>query len=431
MNDRNPPQGIEAEQAVLCAMLSSRDVCRDVVDVLTSADFYRPAHELIFEAIVRLDGTGEPADPITVAAELDRTQMLAKVGGREYLADLFGLMALPGNATFYAEVVREHAGKRRLLEACLKVSQGVYESPLDVAEQAENARALFDKAMPGQPTGESFSDALPRVVELMEAGGINGLATCWPDLDRFIYGLRPGLLYVVGARPSIGKSIVALQLATGVWEQHNQSTYFASLEMSTDEILQRSLATRSRVKLDRIITGNLTEYEWSQISPSVNSLQGSKVRVVDAGHQTIGSIRSGARTMHRRGDLGLIAIDYLQLVAPRDPKMPREQQVAEVSREAKKLAKELQVPVLLLSQLNRATLDRNNAPPTLANLRESGAIEQDADVVMLMHKPDDNTNEVDIHVAKNRSGPLGVCHFVRQGEYARLVPAASNDRSHP
>lgn len=424
MTDHTPPQDIDAEQSVLGAMMSSKAAARDVADILNPDDFYRPSHSMVFTAIGRLDSRGEPADAITVADELARLGELSGVGGKVYLAELVSCVGIASNATYYAEIVRDLAGKRRLIESAIKITQDAHESALPASEQVENARALFDKAMPGRVQAETYDSALPRVIETMERGTSRGLATCWPDLDRIIYGLRKGLLYVVGARPGVGKSIVALQLATDMWDRHGKATYFASLEMTSDEIVQRSLAARTGVPLHRIIEGNLSEHEWDRISPHADDLRSSLVHIADSGRQTIGSVRSGARTLARRGSLGLVVIDYLQLMAPRDPKMPREQQVAEMSRGAKLLAKELDVPVVLLSQLNRGSLDRPDKTPTLNNLRESGAIEQDADVVLLLHQPNEGTNEIEIHVAKNRSGAQGVCHFIRQGETARLVPAA-------
>lgn len=429
MTDHNPPQDIAAEQSILGAMMTSRTAARDVADILNPEDFYRPNHEAIYRAITHLDGSGEPIDAMTVAAELDRLQLLSGVGGRIYLAELLGVVTVASNATHYAEIVRDKAGKRRLIDAALRITHDAHESAQTADEQAENARAMFDKAMPGRVTAETYDTAMPRVIETMERGTSRGLGTGWVDLDRLIHGLRPGLLYVVGARPGVGKSIVGLQLASIMDETHGKATYFASLEMTGDEIVQRSLAARSLVPLGRLIDGRLSEHEWARLAPHADHLRGSRVHLADSGRQTIGTIRSGARTLARRGSLGLVVIDYLQLMAARDPKLPREQQVAEMSRGAKMLAKELAVPVVLLSQLNRAGLPDASGtprPPTLQNLRESGAIEQDADVVILLHKPDDRNNEIEAHVAKNRSGALGVCNFIRQGEFARLVPAARN-----
>ena len=423
MIDRQPPQDPTAEQALLAAMMTSPEVCADITGILTGPDFYRPAHEAIFDAITALDSRRQPADPITVAAEMDKTGTLDRSGGRAYLAEVFGQGGIPGNAHHYAQLVRDLAGKRRLIEASIRISQDAYESPADAEVQAENARALFDRAMPARVDAARFSDLLPGVVASMESGTNRGLSTGWVDMDRLIYGLRPGSVYVVGARPAVGKSILALHFATTMWDRHDLATYFASLEMTSEEVIQRSVAARSRVPLDRIITGTLTEQDWAAVSPAIDRLRDSRVHIADSGWQTMGQVRTGARTLARRQKLGLVVIDYLQLLAPRDPKLPREQQVAEASRGAKLIAKELDVPVVLLSQLNRATGEKGI--PTLANLRESGAIEQNADVVMLMHRPDDDTQQIDIHVAKNRSGPTGICHFHRQGEYARLVPAAT------
>lgn len=420
MTDRNPPQDIAAEQSVLGAMMTSPSACRDILDVLAGGDFYQPRHELVFETIRRLDTKRQPCDPVAVAAELGAD--LERAGGRLYLAELLEACTVASNGVAHAHLVREMSGKRRILEAVVKISQDAYESPTSAAEQAENARAMFDRAMPSKIGATQLGEVLPHVVQTMESGAVRGLETGWPDMDKLIYGLRGGSLYVVGARPAVGKSIVGLQLASMMWERHNRSSYIASLEMTAAEIVQRSIAARSRVPLDRIIPGKLTDDDWAAISPTVAKLSESKVQIADAGRQTIASVRAGARTLARRGDLGLVVIDYLQLLTPRDPKLARELQVAEASRGAKLIAKELDVPVVLLSQLNRATGDRG--VPTLSNLRESGAIEQDADVVWLMHRPDEETNQIDIHVAKNRNGPLGVCHFVRQGELARIVPAS-------
>lgn len=410
------PQDSGVERAVLGGMLSSIEVCRDVLDVVTPADFYRPQHEAICEACRRLESRGEPVDPITVAAELgDKADHLL-------LADLYGQAGVASNARHHAHTVADLAVKRRLQQAAIKIGQDVVESSLPAADLVENARALFDAAMPSKTIASPLGESVASVLDVMESGAVRGLSTGWPDMDKHIYGLRPGSLYVVGARPSVGKSIVGLQLASVMWDKHQKATYLASLEMTADEIVQRSIAARARVPLDRIIPGRLTEDDWGHISPVIWSLESSMIHIADEGRQTMASIRSGARTLHRKGSLGLVVIDYLQLIAPRDAKLPREQQVSEASRGAKLIAKELAVPVVLLSQLNRATGE--HGVPALSNLRESGAIEQDADVVILMHRPDDDAQNIDLHIAKNRSGPLGVVHMIRQGEYARLVPAA-------
>lgn len=422
MIDRTPPQDTQAEQAVLGSAMISRTAARDVVDLLSPRDFYHPKHEQIFIAIAALEASGHPADPLTVAAVLERRGELTKVGDRPYLAELVSSVGVAANAIHYAEIVRNKAGLRRLIDAATSVTQSAYESSRPADDLAEDARALFDRAMPTLVAAESYAEALPRVVDSMESGTSRGLPSGWWELDDYIHGLQPGKVYVIGARPGIGKSIAALQLATYMSEAHQRATYFASLEMSTDEIIQRSIAFRARVSLTRVIRGGLSENDWASVAVATDDLQDTRVHVADDPRQTIGTIRAGARTLARRAELGLVVIDYLQLMSVRDPKLPREQQIAEMSRGAKQLAKELSVPVLLLSQLNRASLARSDKTPTLADLRESGSIEQDADVVLLLHAPIDGGDLIEMYVAKNRSGPQGMCQFTRQGEYARLNP---------
>lgn len=418
------PHDDTAEQAALGCALASKAVLREVADLVTPADFYSPIHEQIFAAALKLDSQGRAVDPVTVAATMEAEKV--KGFDRLYLAELVGGVSVAANGAHYAGIVADKAIRRRLVEVATAVAQQAG-SGRDTADVAEDARAKLDQLTAGyRSESVTFADVLPSVIDSIEQGASAGDPTGWKDLDAMLYGWQPGSLYVLGARPGVGKSIIGLQAASYMWEAHGKATYFASLEMTRAELVTRQIASHARVPLSALIAGgsHVRDDDWPRIAMAHTKLQGSKIEISDEGRQTLGTIRSGARKLAHHQPLGLVVIDYLQLLTPRDPRLPREQQVSEMSRSAKLLAKELSVPVLLLSQLNRSSESRTDRKPTLSDLRESGAIEQDANVVLLMHQPDrdDEPDNIDLLVAKNRSGPQGTVELIRQGFYARILP---------
>lgn len=412
-----------AEQSTLGCALTSRAALREIADIITPADFYSPIHEQIWSAILRLDSQGRVADPVTVGAAMEADQV--RGFNRLYLAELVAGVAIAANGAHYAGIVADMASRRRLVEVATQIVQQASSSRA-AEEVAEDARARLDQLTTRHRTETvTFADVLPSVIDSIEQGASSGDPTGWNDLDALINGWQPGHLYVIAARPGVGKSILALQAASHMWEAHGKATYFASLEMTRAELVTRQIASHARVPLGALIAGgsHVRDDDWPRIAMAHTKLQGSKIEVADEGRQTLGTIRSGARRLAHQQPLGMVVIDYLQLLTPRDVRTPREQQVAEMSRGAKLLAKELDVPVLLLSQLNRASEARADRKPGLHDLRESGAIEQDANAVLLMYQPDreDAPDEIDLIVAKNRSGPQGTVELFRQGFYARIL----------
>lgn len=418
------PHDDAAEQATLGCALASKTVLREIADIITPADFYSPIHEQIFAAALRLDSQGRSVDPLTVAALMESEKI--KGFDRLYLAELVGGVNVASNGAHYAGIVADKATRRRLVEVATAIAQQAT-SGRDTADTTEDARARLDQLTAGYRSDTStFADVLPTVIDSIERGASAGDPTGWPDLDHLINGWQPGHLYVIAARPGVGKSILGLQAASYMWEAHGKATFFASLEMTRHELVTRQIASHARVPLSALIAGGdrVREDDWARVGLAHSKLQTSKIEISDEGRQTLGTIRSGARRLAHQQPLGMVVIDYLQLLTPRDHRLPREQQVAEMSRNAKLLAKELAVPVLLLSQLNRASEARPDRRPALSDLRESGAIEQDANVVLLMYQPDreNDADNIDLLVAKNRSGPQGDIELFRQGHYARLMP---------
>lgn len=418
------PHDSAAEQSALGCALASRAALREIADIITPADFYSPIHEQIFAAALKLDTQGRAVDPVTVASLMESE----KVRGfdRLYLAELVGGVNVASNGAHYAGIVADNAARRRLVEVATAIAQQATSSR-PAADVAEDARVKLDQLTASHRSESvTFADALPAVIDSIERGASAGDPTGWNDLDGVINGWQPGHLYVIAARPGVGKSILALQAASYMWEAHGKATYFASLEMTRAELVTRQIASHSRVPLSALIAGgsSVRDDDWTRVGMAHTKLQDSKIEISDEGRQTLGTIRSGARRLAHQQPLGMVVIDYLQLLTPRDPRLPREQQVAEMSRESKLLAKELDVPVLLLSQLNRASESRTDRKPGLHDLRESGAIEQDANAVLLMYQPDRDgePDNIDLIVAKNRSGPQGTVELIRQGYFARILP---------
>lgn len=411
----NTDTAVLNEQALLGCVLSGYPM--DQIHI-RGEDFYQPRHEFIWDACQRITRSGRKPDAVLVAAELGPD--VQRAGGHVYLAELLSAPSVASDAVWYAEQVAEQADRRWMLEAAQKVAQFA-ERPADVADLLEACRALFDRPRRGQHAVTRLADMVPGLVDLVQDGKAKGLSTPWPDLDRWIRGLHPGLLYVIGARPGVGKSLIGQNLAAHFSQVHGMVSLVASLEMPEQELGTRFLAADAGVDMGSMELGDLSERQWGLIAQSTRRLAESRVVICDDSWQSMATIRAAARDLHRQGGLGLIVIDYLQLVKPHDSKLPREQQVAEISRDCKRIAKEFGVPLIALAQLNRAGASRADKTPTLTDLRESGAIEADADVVLLLHREEPTDPECQVHIAKNRSGPMGRCELLIQGHMARVV----------
>jgi replicative DNA helicase len=436
--ERTPPQDINAEQSVLGGMLLSKDAIADVVEAVRGNDFYRPAHQTVFDVILDLYGRGEPADAITVAAELTKRGDIARVGGAAYLHTLMSGVPTAANAGYYAKIVAEKAILRRLVEAGTRIVQlGYAGSGGEVDDIVDRAQAaIYD--VTERRTAEDYSileSLLQPTMDEIEAsgqrgGGMSGVPTGFADLDTLTNGLHPGQLIVIAARPAVGKSTIALDIARSAAIKHSQTSVLFSLEMSKHEITMRLLSAEARIPLQAMRTGQMRDDDWVKLTRRLGEMASAPLYIDDSPNLTMMEIRAKARRLKQRNDLRLVVVDYLQLMTSHSRVENRQQEVSQISRSLKLLAKELGVPVIALSQLNRGPEQRNDKRPQLSDLRESGAIEQDADVVILLHREDiyeresPRAGEADLIVAKHRNGPTNTIVVAFQGHYSRFVDMA-------
>jgi len=433
---RVPPHSLEAEESLLGAMLLSRDAIAAALESCSAADFYRPAHARIFEAVTALYGRGEPADAVTVAEHLRRTGTLEDAGGPALLVSLQANTPAVSSASRYARIVEEHALLRRLIGVSQEIAEIGYSLPDDVAEAVDRAETLVFEVAQRRTTDsiESLQELLSKSLDRLEelAGrteSVTGVPSGFDDLDELLAGLQPSNLVVVGARPSMGKTAFALGVAAHA-ALRGEPVLFFSLEMSHLEIAQRVLSAEARVDAARMRNGRLTDSDFNKISHAIGRLSNAPLFVDDNPNLTVMDIRAKARRMKSRTGLGLVVVDYLQLMSGRQAAENRQVEISEISRGLKILARELQIPVMALSQLSRNLESRTDKRPMLADLRESGAIEQDADVVMFIYRDEVYNPEsaergaAEVIVAKHRNGPTGVVQLAFVGTYARFASMA-------
>ncbi|HEX6232684.1 MAG TPA: replicative DNA helicase [Jiangellaceae bacterium] len=379
--DRTPPQDIAAEQAVLGGMLLSKDAIADVVEVLRGHDFYRPAHETIYEAILDLYGRGEPADPLTVADHLQKNNELGRVGGAPYLHTLVNYVPTAANAGYYADIVRERAILRRLVEAGTRIVQmgyggdGEADDIVDAAQAEVYAVTERRASEDYLPLGEIMEGTLDEIEAIGSRGGqMVGVPTGFVDLDALTNGLHPGQMIVIAARPAVGKSTIGLDFARAAAIRHQLATVLFSLEMSRNEITMRLLSAEARVPLHHMRAGQMTDDDWNRIARCTGEVSSAPLFIDDSPNMTMMEIRAKCRRLKQRHDLKLVIVDYLQLMSSGKRVESRQQEVAEFSRALKLLAKELEVPVVAISQLNRGPEQRQDKKPMLSDLRESGCL---------------------------------------------------------
>jgi replicative DNA helicase len=438
--ERTPPQDLIAEQSVLGAMMLSKDAIADVIEVIRERDFYRPAHELIFDAILDLYGRGEPADAITVSAELTKRGDIARAGGAPYLHTLISSVPTAANGGYYAKIILEHAIMRRLIEAGTKIVQLGYNAEGEVDDAVDQAQAEV-YAVTERRSSEDYvqlSTILPQALDEIEAiskgGGVEGVKTGFRDLDLLTHGLHPGNMIVLAARPAVGKSTLGLDIARHASIHENKTSVIFSLEMSKSEITMRMLSAEARVGLNSIRSGQLSDDDWAKLARRMGEISDAPLFIDDSPNLSMMEIRAKARRLKQRHNLQLVVIDYLQLMTSGKRVENRQQEVSEFSRQLKLMAKELDVPVIAISQLNRGPEQRTNKVPMLSDLRESGSIEQDADVVILLHREDMydsqiRQGEADLIVAKHRNGPTRTITVTAQLHFARFTDMASNPGS--
>ena len=382
--ERTPPHDVAAEQCVLGGMLLSKDAISDVIEVIRPADHYRPAHQLIHEAVLDLYSRGEPADAITVANELTRRGEIARVGGGPYLHTLIASVPTAANAGYYARIVRERAILRRLVEAGTRIVQFGYAGEADADDLVDRAQAEVFAVTDRRVSEDylSLSEIMPGALDEIEAigsrgGVLTGVPTGFADLDALTNGLHPGQMIVIAARPAVGKSTLALDFARAAAIRHGMATVLFSLEMGRNEITMRLLSAEARVPMHTMRTGQMNDDDWARLARRMSEVADAPLFIDDSPNMSLMEIRAKCRRLKQRNDLRFVIIDYLQLMSSPKRVENRQQEVSEMSRSLKLLAKELEVPVIALSQLNRGPEQRTDKRPLLSDLRESGCMTED------------------------------------------------------
>ena len=431
---RVAPHNLEAEQSTLGGMLLSEEAVAEVIEITSGADFYASKHELIYDAVVTLFGRGEPTDVIAVTDQLNKNGNLLKAGGADYLHSLTSYVPTAANAGYYAKIVADKAVLRRLIDAGTKIAQSGYESQGEVEDLVNQAQAdIYRVASQNAKDdyvglSDSLEDAIREIESAQNRGGdMTGIPTGFTDLDAYTHGLHPGQLIIVAARPAVGKSTFALDIARHAAVKHKKATIFFSLEMGRAEIAMRMLSAESSIYLQSMRKGTVTEADWAKLASVRGSINDAPLFIDDSPNMSLVEIRAKCRRLAQQVDLKMVVIDYIQLMSSGTKVESRQQEVSEFSRALKLLAKELQIPVVALSQLNRQAEQSKDKRPEISHLRESGSLEQDADVVVLLHREGiyerdhPRAGEADIILAKQRNGPTGTVVVAFHGQYSRFV----------
>jgi replicative DNA helicase len=428
---RGVPQSLEAERSVLGALLLHPDAVADVT-FLKGEDFYLPRHQLIFESIIAAANGRRATDPIVVGEELSRRGRLIEVGGHEQLLDLMESVVTAAGIQYHAEIVREKAIARKLLETCLDVARRAYDNELEAKELLDDAEkqifeiSRMDKASEAVSIGDVLHDTFDRIDKLRERGGrLTGLGTDYYDLDDLMGGLQSGELIIIAARPSMGKTSFALNLTERVASQKAAVAFF-SLEMSKQQVIQNMLCCRAQVDGQALRKGRITDQQYKRLQDEATRLYETKIFVDDTPGISITQLRAKCRRLKQKHDIQMVVLDYLQLMSAGGRVESRQQEISEISRGLKAIARELGMPVVALSQLNRDVENRDDHRPRMSDLRESGAIEQDADVIVLLHRDEyykpteQNAGLAQIIIAKQRNGPTGEVTLRFFREYMRF-----------
>jgi len=436
LNPKLPPHNIEAEQSALGAMILDKGAISDVVEIIESGDFYKEAHSEIFSAILRLYGRNEPVDIVTLSDDLTRAGMLEAVGGIEYLSDLTSFGVLSTNARHYATIIEEKSMLRTLIRTSSEVLERGYDNEgadtlLEFAEQT-----IFDISQKKNRMGlEPIREVLIKAYERIEAlyaskASITGLSTGFKDLDYKLSGLQKSDLVLVAARPSMGKTAFALNLCQNAALRNDASVAVFSLEMSKEQLVQRMLSSEAQIPMQNMRNGKLAEDDWVALTKAMSKLSAAKIHIDDTPAITPLELRAKCRRLKMEKGLDMIMIDYLQLMNVSGRAESRQQEISTISRSLKAIAREMDCPVVALSQLSRAPELRADHRPMLSDLRESGAIEQDADVVMFLYrdeyydKESERKNIADLIIAKQRNGEVGDVELVWLGQYAKFADKA-------
>ena len=443
-----PPQNIEAEESVLGSMLVSESAVGRVIDdvKLAAEDFYLDRHRLIFASMYSLYSASSPIDELSVGEALTQSGDVDAAGGKPYVSELAAKVPAAGNARHYAQIVQENSLMRRLLGAGQQIQEWVHDReglPKELSERAE--RLLFEVAHKEHSSdfreiGQILEDELVKLEKLSESdSAVTGTPSGFRDLDAVTGGFQPSNLIVIAARPSMGKSSLIANIAENVSVKHGRPVAFFSLEMSETELAQRFIASRARIGGDKLRKGQVSQRDWPKVLRACNELEAAPLWIDDSSDLSMLELRAKARRLHaqeqERGGLGLVMVDYLQLMRAEDPRVNRVEQVAQMSRGLKILARELQIPVIAVSQLSRAPEQRPDKRPILSDLRESGQVEQDADLVMFLFREDyyrpadeEPTGLADVIISKHRNGPVGTERLVFLPQYPKFADATGRER---
>jgi replicative DNA helicase len=432
--DRTPPHDLLAEQSAIGGMLLSKDAVADVIENVRGVDFYIPKHEVIFDAILALYSHGEPTDVIAVTDELTKSGEITRAGGAEYLHTLTGLVPTAANAGFYSSIVAEKAVLRRLVEAGTRIVQMGYASEGEVVDLVNNAQAEIYGVTGGVESEDyvPLIEAINTATDEIEAaagrdGAMVGVPTGFAELDALTNGLHPGQLIILAARPAIGKSTLALDFARAAALHNDMPTIVFSLEMGRSEIAMRLLSAEASIPLQNMRKGTIHQQDWSTLAGIRGKIADAPLYIDDSPNMTLVEIRAKCRRLKQKVGLKMVVIDYLQLMTSGKRVESRQQEVSEFSRALKLLAKEIGVPVIAISQLNRGPEQRADKKPALSDLRESGSLEQDADMVILLHresayeKDSPRAGEADLIIAKHRNGPTDTITVGFHGHFSRFV----------
>ncbi len=441
-----PPQNIEAEKAVLGSIFLSGDALIDAMEYLEPDDFYKRAHQIIFKAMVTMNDKDQAVDAVTIADTLKDQGDFDDVGGYEYISELANIVPTAANVVYYAKIVKDKAVLRRLIQTATNIVTNGYNTDDDVTTVLDNAErdimnVAEDRNQSGfKPIKDVLNSTFNKIDELSQEGEtVTGLTTGYPELDKITTGLHEDELVILAARPAVGKTAFALNLAQNVGTKTDKTVAIFSLEMSAESLVNRMLCSEGSINANHLRTGQLTEDEWQNLVVAMGSLSRTSVYIDDTAGIKMSEIRAKCRRLAKEtGNLGLIVIDYLQLIEGGGQEN-RQQEVSFISRQLKKLAKELHVPVISLSQLSRGVEQRQDKRPVLSDIRESGSIEQDADIVAFLYRDDyydredddddadsqgadeqNDVGEVEVIIEKNRSGPRGTVKLLFVKSYNKF-----------
>jgi replicative DNA helicase len=435
-----PPQNLEAEESVLGAMLLSPTAVGTVSEILDAADFYRESHAKMYRAALGLWSKGEPVDAITLVNELDERSELEAIGGQSRVAELAALVPSTSNVEHYARIVKEMSTLRGLVRAGQEIARLGQERPGEVADLVDRAEQIVFELGQQRVTSDFahievlLKESFERITQLYEAGAeITGVPSGYRELDLLTSGFQPGNLVILAARPSMGKSALGLCIAANLGVRVSTPVALFTLEMSKSEVTQRMMCSEAKVESQRLRTGRLAPDDWPRLTAACDRLMKAPIYVDDSGATTIMELRSKARRLKsREPNLGLIVVDYLQLMTSGASAENRVQEVSQISRALKVLARELDVPILAMSQLSRAVEQRHDKRPLLSDLRESGSLEQDSDLVFFVYRDEyylgeesDQQGIAEVILAKHRNGPTGTVKLSFLRRYAKFADLAA------